>query len=60
MLVLTRRVGERIVIGDDVEVEVVGILDGRVRLGIVAPRAVSVDREEVRDEKRAAAGRLAR
>lgn len=49
MLTLTRRVGERIVIGDTVEVEVVQIQGGRVRLGIRAPRALPVYRGELVD-----------
>ena len=47
MLVLTRKVGEEIVIGDDVRVKVVAVQGDRVRLGIDAPRSVPVDRLEV-------------
>jgi carbon storage regulator len=47
MLVLTRRVGEQIRIGDDVIVTVVRIQGDRVRIGIAAPTAVTVLREEV-------------
>ncbi len=47
MLTLTRRLGERIVIGDDVVVEVVQIQGGRVRLGIKAPRSLPVYRGEL-------------
>ena len=47
MLVLSRKVGERIVIGDGITVEVVELRDGKVRLGVVADRQVSVHREEV-------------
>ena len=47
MLTLTRMVGERIVIGDDIVIEVRAILDGRqVRIGIDAPRHVPVHRAE--------------
>jgi carbon storage regulator len=48
MLVLNRRRDERIMIGDDIVVEVVEIRGEMVRLGIEAPREVRVDREEVR------------
>jgi carbon storage regulator len=47
MLVLTRRVNERIVIGDDVTVTVLEVRGDQVRLGIDAPRDVRVFREEV-------------
>ena len=48
MLVLSRRRGEVITIGEDVQVVVLGVEAGRVRLGITAPQNVSVYREEVR------------
>jgi len=51
MLVLTRCVGESIVIGSDVVVIITGIKGSQVRLGIEAPAAVPVDREEIRDRK---------
>jgi carbon storage regulator len=47
MLVLCRKVGERIVIGHDVTIELVDIRGDKVRLGIEAPQAVPVHREEV-------------
>ena len=47
MLVLSRKIGESICIGDNVTVQVVDISRDRVRLGITAPRDVRVDREEV-------------
>ena len=50
MLVLTRRMDERIVIGDDIIVTVVRIKDGKVRLGIQAPNEVAVHRKEVYDK----------
>lgn len=47
MLVLTRKVGEEIVIGDNVRVRIVTVQNQRVRLGITAPQQVAVHREEV-------------
>jgi len=51
MLVLSRRVGEEIVINDNIRVTVVAVKGDRVRLGIVAPRQVTVDRSEVHDRR---------
>jgi carbon storage regulator len=53
MLVLTRKVGERIVIGGAVSVTVVAVVGGKVRLGVTAPNEVPVDREEIHALKRA-------
>ncbi|MCS7022915.1 MAG: carbon storage regulator CsrA [Gemmataceae bacterium] len=47
MLVLTRRQGESIIIGNDVRITVVSLGPGRVKLGIEAPPHVRVDREEI-------------
>jgi len=47
MLILTRRVGETVVIGNDVDVTVLGVKGNQVRLGVKAPREVSVHREEI-------------
>ena len=47
MLVLTRRVGEEIVIGDGIRVRIVALHNQRVRVGITAPPQVTVHREEV-------------
>lgn len=47
MLILTRRVGETLVIGDDVLVTVLGIKGNQVRIGVSAPQEVSVHREEI-------------
>jgi len=47
VLIVTRRVGERIMIGSDVSVSIVGVNGSQVRIGIDAPREVDVHREEV-------------
>ncbi|HZA59569.1 MAG: csrA [Solirubrobacterales bacterium] len=47
MLVLTRKPGQRILIGDDVEVQVLSVSGEKIRLGITAPRDVSIFRNEV-------------
>lgn len=63
MLILTRRVGETLMIGDEVSVTVLGIKGNQVRIGVKAPKDVSVHREEIfdririeRDEEQQAAG----
>lgn len=47
MLILTRRVGESLIIGDDVVVNVLGVKGNQVRLGVDAPKDVTVHREEI-------------
>ncbi|MGD9662504.1 MAG: carbon storage regulator CsrA [Porticoccaceae bacterium] len=47
MLILTRRVGETLVVGDDVTVTVLGVKGNQIRLGVNAPKDVSVHREEI-------------
>lgn len=56
MLILTRRVGEKLIIDNDIEVVVLGVKGNQVRLGVIAPKDVEVHREEVfqriQDEQR--------
>jgi carbon storage regulator len=47
MLILTRRKGETLMIGNDIEVTVLGVKGGQVRLGVNAPRTIEVHREEI-------------
>lgn len=47
MLILTRRVGESVIVGDDIVISVIEVRGDAVRIGIQAPRSVSVHREEV-------------
>ena len=49
MLILTRRTGETIAIGDNIEVTVLGVKGNQVRIGVGAPKEVEVDRREIRD-----------
>ncbi len=54
MLVLTRRTGEAVCVGNSVQVSVLGVSGGQVRLGIKAPPEIEVDRQEVRERKQRA------
>lgn len=47
MLILTRKLGERICIGDDICISILGINRSQIRLGIEAPKEISVHREEI-------------
>jgi carbon storage regulator len=49
MLILTRKIGETIIIGDDVAIKILGVKGTQVRIGINAPPAVTVHRQEVHE-----------
>ena len=51
MLVLSRKRGEVIIIGDDIKVVVVDVIGDKVRIGVEAPRDVVVDRQEIHNRK---------
>lgn len=50
MLILTRRVGETLVIGDNVKITVLGVKGNQVRIGVDAPKEVSIQRSELFDD----------
>lgn len=52
-LVLSRKKGEKILIGDDIEIMVQKVVNGRAYISIIAPKHIAVDREEIRLAKRA-------
>ena len=49
MLILTRRAGESLIIGDDIVINILGVKGNQARIGIEAPKEVSVHREEIYD-----------
>lgn len=51
MLILTRKIGEKIMIGDDIVIELTGVEGRQARLGIQAPDHIAIDREEIRIRK---------
>lgn len=52
MLVLSRKVGERILIGDNIAVTVVRVAQGTVRIGVEAPNNMQIVREEIKDQRK--------
>ena len=58
MLILTRRTGESIMIGDSVEVKVLGIRSGQVKIGVEAPKDMAVHREEIFNRIREEEGQI--
>ena len=52
MLVLSRKVGEKILIGDNIAVTVVRLAQGSVRIGVEAPENMQIVREEIKDQRR--------
>lgn len=65
MLIITRKPGEKIMLGDDVTVEIIGVSGSSVRLGIAAPRDLPIYREEIwaavkEDRAAAASARIPR
>lgn len=58
MLVLSRKTGEKIMVGDDIVITVTEIMGGRVRIGIEAPRETVILRQEIAGRRNGDAGRL--
>lgn len=57
MLILTRRIGESIRIGDDVTVRILGVSGNQIRIGVDAPKSVEVHRDEIYDKIQEEKGR---
>lgn len=53
MLILTRRPGERLCIGENVLITILAVKGNQVRIGIAAPRDIAIDREEIHERKQA-------
>lgn len=53
MLILTRKAGEKLLIGDNIEITVLNIRGGQVKLGVNAPKEIVVNREEIHNKIRA-------
>lgn len=60
MLILTRRVGETVYVGDDVTITVLAVKGNQVRVGINAPKSVAVHREEIYERIKRESGRQAK
>ena len=54
MLVLSRKVGEKILIGDNISVTIVRVAQGTVRVGVEAPQEMAIVREEIKEQQQAA------
>ncbi len=52
MLVINRKVGQEIVIGDNIVIRVIEVKDGKVRIGVTAPKEIRVDRQEIHELRR--------